>query len=167
MFTFRTWLWISTRHQMGGILQYISVFIREVGFKSSKKWVKTGLVVQLPCLVSGVITALHSTVKRQNLFSRCATATQLHPKNFYMMGRLSHSSPFCEWYIGVAFLGLSWAASTASHIPNPKTTLCTWHWPSVWLWEDAKEMCNNETEWVKYSPQKIVEGILQKEYFCP
>lgn len=33
------------------------------------------------------------------------------------------------------------------------------------LWEDTEEMCNNETEWERDSPQKIVEGIQQREYF--
>lgn len=125
---FRIWLWIATRHWMGGLLQHILLFTWEMGFKSSEKWVKTGLVV-LPGLRCHYCSP-QSCYKRE-LVLQMYNSNTVPPKCFPVMGILSLSGPLCEWHIGAAFLGLSWAASTASCVPNPQNTSCTQqHWPS-------------------------------------
>lgn len=81
------------------------------------------LVVQLPCLASGVITALHSAVMRQNFVSRCTTAASLWWAD-------CHSQVLC---VSGTLVLHSWAASTASCRPNLQNTLCAWHhWPRSW-----------------------------------
>lgn len=161
MFTFRTWLCITTRHWMGGVLQYILVFTWEVGFKSNETWVKTGLVIQLSCLPSNVLTVLHSAVTREILSSRYTTATQ-SPPEVSLWWADCHSQVLC---VSGTLVLHSWGS--AGQLPQPPVsqiskTLCVHDTtdPALGITE---EMCNKETEWERDSPPKMVEGIQQKE----